>query len=391
MGAGMPESELRRTSLHGIHLELGARIVPFAGYEMPVQYRDGIISEHLHTRTAAGLFDVSHMGQILVIPNSGSLDDAARAVERVAPVDIVGLKEGRQRYGLFTNPDGGILDDFMFARHGSQFLIVANASRKLLDFDLLAAETGRSCGLELLEDRALIAIQGPAAAATLEGVVPGAANLNFMEAREFNPDGSPVWISRSGYTGEDGFEISVSADGSQQFFARLLEQEGVSPVGLGARDSLRLEAGLCLYGNDIDESTSPVEAALEWAVPRVRRRGGQRMGGFPGDARILSEIEEGSPRRRVGIRPQGRAPMRRGAVLHADPEGGIRIGEVTSGGYGPTVGGPVAMGYVDSGRGMDGTPAYGEVRGRMLAASFRSLPFVEHRYIRKGGARREIH
>ena len=366
-------------------------MVPFAGYEMPVQYPDGIICEHQHTRTAAGLFDVSHMGQILVIPNSGNLDDAARAVERVAPIDIVGLKEGRQRYGLFTDPNGGILDDFMAARHGTQFLIVANASRKLLDFDLLAAETGRSCGLELLEDRALIAIQGPVAAAALEVVIPGVSELSFMDSREFNPDGSPVWISRSGYTGEDGFEISAPADGSKQLFARLLEQEGVSPVGLGARDSLRLEAGLCLYGNDIDESTSPVEAALEWAVPRVRRRGGQRMGGFPGDARILSEIEGGAPRRRVGVRPEGRAPMRGGSVLHADREGEIRIGEVTSGGYGPTVGGPVSMGYVDSGHGIDGSPAYGEVRGRMLPARFRSLPFVEHRYIRKGGARREIH
>ena len=366
-------------------------MVPFAGYEMPVQYRDGIISEHLHTRTAAGLFDVSHMGQILVIPNSGYLDDAARAIERVAPVDIVGLKQGRQRYGLFTEPNGGILDDFMVARHGAQFLIVANASRKLLDFDLLAAETGRSCGLELLEDRALIAIQGPAAAAALEGVVRGVSELSFMESRGFNPDGSPVWISRSGYTGEDGFETSVPVDDSRQFFARLLEQEGVLPVGLGARDSLRLEAGLCLYGSDINESTSPVEAALEWAVPRVRRRGGQRMGGFPGDARILSEIEGGAPRRRVGICPEGKAPMRNGTILHADPKGGIRIGEVTSGGYGPTVGGPVSMGYVDSGHGTDGTPAFGEVRGRMLPARFRPLPFVEHRYIRKGGARREIH
>ena len=243
-------------------------MVPFAGYEMPVQYRGGIINEHLHTRAAAGLFDVSHMGQIRVVPNSGNLADAALAVERVAPINILGLNEGRQRYGLFTNPNGGILDDFMVARHCDQFLIVANASRKSVDFDLLASEIGRSCGLELLEDRALIAIQGPAAVAALEGVVPGIAELSFMESREFRLDGSQFWISRSGYTGEDGFEISVPADGSEQFFARLLEQEGVVPVGLGARDSLRLEAGLCLFGNDIDETTSPVEAALEWAVPR---------------------------------------------------------------------------------------------------------------------------
>lgn len=387
----MPEGELRRTPLHRIHLESGARMVPFAGYEMPVQYRGGIISEHLHTRTAAGLFDVSHMGQIRVIPNSGNLADAALAVERVAPINILGLNEGRQRYGLFTDPNGGILDDFMVARHGAQFLIVANASRKSADFDLLASEIGRGCGLELLEDRALIAMQGPAAGTALEGVVPGVAELSFMESREFRLDGSQIWISRSGYTGEDGFEISVPADGSEQFFARLLEQEGVSPVGLGARDSLRLEAGLCLYGNDIDETTSPVEAALEWAVPRVRRRGGERVGGFPGDARILSELEKGAPRRRVGIRPEGRAPMRGGAVLHADSGGEIRIGKVTSGGYGPTVGGPVSMGYVDSGHGIDGMPVYGEVRGRMLEARFRPLPFVEHRYIKKGGARREIH
>ena len=387
----MPENGLRRTPLHRIHLESGARMVPFAGFEMPVQYRDGIISEHLHTRSAASLFDVSHMGQILVVPNSGHLDDAALAVEKVAPTNILGLSEGRQRYGLFTDPNGGIVDDFVVARHGAQFLIVANASRKSVDFDLLATEIGRGCGLELLEDRALIAIQGPAAASALERVVPGVAELSFMDSREFRRDGTTIWISRSGYTGEDGFEISVPADGSELFYARLLEQEAVSPAGLGARDSLRLEAGLCLYGNDIDETTSPVEASLEWAVPRVRRRGGQRMGGFPGDARILSEIENGAPRRRVGIRPEGRAPMRRGAVLHADQEGAIRIGEITSGGYGPTVGGPVSMGYVDSGRGLDGTSAYGEVRGRMLPSTFRSLPFVEHRYIRKEGARREIH
>ena len=391
MVADKPESELRRTSFHGLHMELGARMIPFAGYEMPVQYGGGIISEHLHTRAAASLFDVSHMGQILVVPNSGGLADAARAVERVAPINMLGLKEGRQRYGLFTTANGGIVDDFMITRHEARFLIVANASRKSVDFELLLTEIGRDCGLELLEDRALIAIQGPASGTALERVVPGVGELNFMESREFNPDGSPVWISRSGYTGEDGFEISVPAAGSEEFFARLLEQDGVSPAGLGARDSLRLEAGLCLYGNDIDENTSPVEAALEWALSRVRRRGGERMGGFPGDARILTELEEGARRRRVGIQPEGRAPMRGGAVLHANREGEIRIGEVTSGGYGPTFGGPLSMGYVESGYGNEGTPVYGEVRGRMLDARFRPLPFVEHRYIRKGGGRREIH
>ena len=391
MGGNVPAGGLRRTSLHGLHLELGARMVPFAGYEMPVQYRDGIISEHLHTRTAASLFDVSHMGQILVAANSGNPADAALALERVAPIDILGLNGGRQRYGLFTDTNGGILDDFMVARHGAQFLIVANASRKTEDVELLATEIGGRCGLELLEDRALIAIQGPSSGNALEEVFPGVTELCFMETREFKLNGSPVWISCSGYTGEDGFEISVQAADSERLFVRLLEQEGVMPAGLGARDSLRLEAGLCLYGNDIDDSTSPVEAALGWMVPAVRRRGGQRMGGFPGDARILSEIEMGAPRRRVGIRPEGRAPMRRGTVLHADRDGGKPIGEVTSGGYGPTVGGPVSMGYVGSGHGNAGATAYGEVRGRMLEASFRPLPFVGHRYIRQGGARREVH
>ena len=366
-------------------------MVPFAGYEMPVQYRDGIISEHLHTRKAAGLFDVSHMGQILVTANSGNRADAALALERVAPIDVLGLNEGRQRYGLFTGANGGILDDFMVARHGTHFMIVANASRKTEDFELVSAEMGGICGLELLEDRALIAIQGPSSGAALEEVFPGVTELRFMEAREFKLNGSPVWTSRSGYTGEDGFEISVPAADSERFFVRLLEQDGVMPAGLGARDSLRLEAGLCLYGNDIDDSTSPVEAALGWTVPAVRRRGGQRTGGFPGDARILSEIETGASRRRVGIRPDGRAPMRRGTVLHSDQDKGMPIGEITSGGYGPTVGGPISIGYVGSGHGNAGALAYGEVRGRMLEARFRSLPFVGHRYIRQGGACREVH
>ena len=387
----IPESNLCCTPLHRQHLALGAKMVPFAGYELPVQYHTGIIGEHLHTRKSAGLFDVSHMGQMLLWPNSGNPADAALELEKLVPADIAGLRDGRQRYGLFTDAGGGILDDFIVARRGNHFLLIVNASRKAQDFDRLQDYVGQCCRLQMLEDRALIALQGPESGSVLEKLVPGSANLNFMESREFMFQGSALWISRSGYTGEDGFEISVPADVSEGLFSDLLEQKAVQPAGLGSRDSLRLEAGLCLHGSDIDDSTSPVEAALEWAIPGVRRIGGRRAGGFPGDARVLSELADGAGRRRVGIRPEGKAPMRHGTVVHADQEGRRRIGLVTSGGYGPSVGGPVSMGYVEIEFAISGTLVFCEVRGRMLPAKVHSMPFIEHRYNRMRRPDREVH
>ncbi len=378
----MSDAELNRTPLHDLHVKRGARMVPFAGYEMPVQYREGIIKEHLQARESAVLFDVSHMGQIVVRSLSGPAENAARALETLMPADIVGLREGRQRYGLLTDEAGGIIDDLIVARHREHLFLVVNASRKARDVELLSKKLEGSCTVELLEDRALIAVQGPKSSEVLEAVIPGITGMSFMESREFEYAGSPIMISRSGYTGEDGFELSVAADDVVRLAERLLESDEVATAGLGSRDSLRLEAGLCLHGNDIDETTSPVEAALEWAIPRVRRTGGERAGGFPGEARVLSELDNEPDRRRVGLRPTGRAPMRQGTPLFADASGEVSIGAVTSGGFGPTVGGPVSMGYVKSESASPGTEVFGEVRGRIMPAEICQIPFVIHRYKR---------
>ncbi|MGB8621977.1 MAG: glycine cleavage system aminomethyltransferase GcvT, partial [Paracoccaceae bacterium] len=293
-------AELKHTGLYDLHVELGARMVPFAGYEMPVQYPLGVMKEHLHCRAAAGLFDVSHMGQVILRPKSGDVNDAARALESLVPVSVLGLKDGRQRYGFFTNDEGGILDDLMIANRGDHLFLVVNAACKADDIAHMRAGLSESCEIDEIDGRALLALQGPDAETVLESLAPGAAAMKFMDVAILQSDFGPLWVSRSGYTGEDGFEVSVEDAQAVAFARALLAHDKVEPIGLGARDSLRLEAGLCLYGNDIDTTTSPVEAALTWAIQKVRRKGGDREGGFPGAARILRELEEGTDRLRVG-------------------------------------------------------------------------------------------
>ncbi|NKM26411.1 glycine cleavage system aminomethyltransferase GcvT [Rhizobium laguerreae] len=372
---------LKKTPLHALHLSLGARMVPFAGYDMPVQYPAGVMKEHLHTRAEAGLFDVSHMGQVIVKAKSGSYEDAALALESLVPVDILGLAEGRQRYGFFTDDTGCILDDLMITHLDDHLFIVVNASCKEADLAQLQTHIGDQCDITLL-NRALIALQGPRAVEVLAELWADVAAMKFMDVRHCRLHDVSCLVSRSGYSGEDGFEISIPSDKAVDVTMRLLEHPDVQAIGLGARDSLRLEAGLCLYGNDIDTTTSPVEAALEWAMQKARRGNGARAGGFPGSGRILSELENGAARRRVGLKPEGKAPVRGHAKLYADAEGKIEIGEVTSGGFGPSVEGPVAMGYVPLSHAAAGTLVYAEVRGKYLPITVSALPFVTPTYKR---------
>ena len=373
-------ADLKRTVLYDLHLELGAKMVPFAGYEMPVQYPMGVLKEHLHTRAQAGLFDVSHMGQILLTAKSGRVEDAALALERLVPVDVAGLADGRQRYAFFTNDAGGILDDLMVANRGDHLFLVVNAACKEADFAHLTAGLP-DCDLGVVTDRALLALQGPAAEAALARLVPDVVEMRFMDVAIRQWDTAELWISRSGYTGEDGFEISVPNAFAGAFARKLLAMEEVAPIGLGARDSLRLEAGMCLYGHDIDEGTTPVEGNLTWAIQKARRAGGARAGGFPGAARILKELADGPARRRVGLRPEGRAPMREGTEIFAGPEGGAPIGTVTSGGFGPSIEAPMAMAYLPADL-AEGVTVYGEVRRRRLPATIAPMPFQPTTYKR---------
>ncbi|EAR51184.1 predicted aminomethyltransferase, tetrahydrofolate dependent [Oceanicola granulosus HTCC2516] len=361
-----------RTPLHALHVELGARMVVFAGYEMPLQYPMGVMQEHLHTRARAGLFDVSHMGQVILRADSTAA--AAEALETLVPVDVAGLAEGRQRYGLFTDDSGGLLDDLMLANRGDHLFLVVNAARKA--HDLAHLRTLQGVEVHEITDRALLALQGPAAEAVLADLAPEAADMRFMDVATLTLEGAECWVSRSGYTGEDGYEISVPADRAEALARRLLAHGDVAPIGLGARDSLRLEAGLCLYGHDIDESTTPAEAALGWAIQKVRRRDGARAGGFPGAETILRELADGPARRRVGLRPEGRAPMREGVPLYAGADDDTPVGRITSGGFGPTVGGPVAMGYVPAELAAPGTVVHGELRGKRLPLTVTALPFT---------------
>ncbi len=372
--ADLEDGKTRRLGLHDLHLELGARLVPFAGYEMPVQYADGVLKEHLHTRSAAGLFDVSHMGQVILRPKS-SMEALGRAFEALMPVDVLGLAEGRQRYGLLTDDAGGILDDLMFANRGDHLYVVVNASCKAADIAHLTAAMPE-VAVEPVTDRALLALQGPAAEAVLAAVLPGVAAMRFMDHRVIGD----IWVSRSGYTGEDGFELSLPDARAEAFARRLLASPGVAPIGLGARDSLRLEAGLCLYGHDIDRTTSPVEANLNWAIQKSRRRGGAREGGFPGAARILQELAEGPARLRVGLQPEGRAPMREGVELFAGD--GTPVGRITSGGFGPSLNAPVAMGYVATPFAVPGTSLAADLRGKRLPVTVCDLPFQPTTYKR---------
>ncbi len=372
---------LKQTPLHALHIALGARMVPFAGYDMPVQYPAGVMKEHLHTRAAAGLFDVSHMGQVLVKATSGTYADAALALETLVPVDILGLKEGRQRYGFFTADNGGILDDLMIANRGDHLFVVVNASCKEADIAHMR-EHLTGCEIVALEDRALLALQGPRAEGVLADLCADVAAMKFMDVREVPLLGVTCIVSRSGYSGEDGFEISVPASHAEALAKALLSHPDCEAIGLGARDSLRLEAGLCLYGNDIDTTTSPIEAALEWAIQKVRRPGGARAGGYPGAVRIEEDLLSGPVRRRVGLRPEGKAPVRAHAGLFAEESSASPIGEVTSGTFGPTAEGPVAMGYVPPSLSEPGSRVFAEVRGKYLPMTVTALPFITPTYKR---------
>jgi aminomethyltransferase len=374
------DGPLNRTPLYELHVSLGAKMVPFAGYEMPVQYPLGILKEHLHTREKAGLFDVSHMGQAFLI--GPDHETTAAALEALVPADIANLRPGQQRYSQLLNDEGGIIDDLMVTRSHSadddgSLMLVVNASRKEVDFAHIAERLPDDVRLELMPERALLALQGPSAKDVMAKLSDVAAGLPFMGASSGKVGEFDCHISRSGYTGEDGFEISVAAAKVEKLARLLLAQEGVQPIGLGARDSLRLEAGLCLYGHDIDETTSPIEAGLAWSIQKRRRE----QGGFPGAARIQDELAKGPKRRRVGIKPDGRAPAREGTEILALL--GDKLGVVTSGGFGPSVNGPVAMGYVKASYAEPGKPVNLMVRGKALSGSVASLPFVPHRYARK--------
>ncbi|MEX2480493.1 MAG: glycine cleavage system aminomethyltransferase GcvT [Gammaproteobacteria bacterium] len=362
---------MRSTPLHGLHEALGARFVPFAGYQMPVQYPAGIKQEHLHTRAQASLFDVSHMGQIAVRGPAAALED-------LVPGDIAGLAVGQQRYSVLTNDAGGIIDDLMIARLPEHLFLVVNAAFKDDVRRHLEHGLGPACEVEMMDDRALIALQGPAAAAVLGAIEPALARLPFMAVSELEIDGSPCIVSRSGYTGEDGFEIALPAAAAERLARRLLDHREVAAAGLGARDSLRLEAGLCLSGTDIDAGTTPVAAGLSWVVAR-KYRDGVQAACFPGAARILDELHNGAPRVRVGLRLDGRVPLRGGSVLY---DAGREVGVVTSGTFGPSVEHPVAMGYVERNSKTPGTQLSVSIRERTHVVVVAALPFVPHRYYR---------
>ena len=374
-------TNLLNTPLNALHLELGARMVPFAGYSMPVQYPAGLMAEHHHTRTAAGLFDVSHMGQL-----SLSGPEAAAALESLIPIDVMGLGIHKQRYGLLLNDEGGIVDDLMFVNrdvsNGGELFVIVNGACKHGDLAYMQQRIGSLCNIEPQFDRALLALQGPQAVTALQRLLPGVEKLVFMTGAAFAVDGADLYVTRSGYTGEDGFEISLPAHAAEAFARRLLAQPEVKPVGLGARNSLRLEAGLCLYGNDIDTSTTPIEAGLNWALQKVRRTGGARAGGFPGAAKILAQLDGTAPpqRLRVGLVGLERVPVREHVALHN--EQGQMVGEVTSGLLAPTADKPIALAYVQAEYSALGTRLNAMVRGKAVPMAVSPLPFVPNRYHR---------
>ncbi|MFZ3142320.1 glycine cleavage system aminomethyltransferase GcvT [Polaromonas sp.] len=372
---------LLKTPLNDLHAELGARMVPFAGYSMPVQYPAGLMAEHLHTRAAAGLFDVSHMGQLRLVG-----PDAAAAFESLMPVDVIDLAPGRQRYGLLLNDAGGIIDDLMFFNrdhaNGGDLFVIVNGACKAGDIAHIQARIGQRCEVIPMPEMALLALQGPQAVTALQRLAPGVEQLVFMTGGRFTVAGCDCFLTRSGYTGEDGFEISVHASQADALARALLAQPEVKPVGLGARNSLRLEAGLCLYGNDIDTTTTPVEASLNWAIQKVRRTGGARAGGFPGADKILAQLDNPASltRKRVGLMALERIPVRDHTALHSTD--GAPIGEVTSGLLGPTINQPVAMGYVQPEFAAIGTRVNAMVRGKPVPMEVTAMPFVPTRYHR---------
>ena len=370
-------ADLLKTPLHALHVELGARIVPFAGYEMPVQYAGGLIAEHRHTREAAGLFDVSHMGQLQLVG-----PDAAAALESLMPVDVIGLALGKQRYGLLLTDEGTIIDDLMFVNRGDHLFLIVNGACKAGDIAHIQARIGTRCQVVPLPDQALLALQGPQAVTALQRLVPGVQALVFMTGGDFDWQGAPLFITRSGYTGEDGFEISVPAAQAEALARALLAQPEVKPIGLGARNSLRLEAGLCLYGNDIDTTTTPIEAGLNWAIQKVRRTGGARAGGFPGADLILGQLDGSRKleRQRIVLAAKERVPVREPAPL--ENLDGQTIGQVCSGLLSPTLDRPIAMAYVKPGYATVGTELFAMVRGKPVPMEVVAPPFVPTRYHR---------
>ena len=365
---------LRKTPLYDLHRDLGAKLTEFAGYEMPVQYGLGILGEHQHTRAKAGLFDVSHMGQVIL--RGRSYQETALALEKLLPMDVLGLEVGRQRYGFLTTKTGGILDDLMFSNRGDHIFVVLNAACKNSDIKHLKSLLEPEILVEEVLNRALIALQGPASETVLGELNPQVKNMKFMDVETLLVSGVECWISRSGYTGEDGFEISIPATDAEPVTRSILSNENVEFIGLGARDSLRLEAGLCLYGHDINQATTPVEASLTWAIQKVRRANGERAGGFIGSKIILKQLDEGTERKRVGFLPQTRAPMREGVEVFETESSEDTIGKITSGGYGPTVGYPVAMGYIDSKYTHNKNNFFGELRGKRVPVKVSKIPFV---------------
>ena len=365
---------LRKTPLNALHREFGAKLTEFAGYEMPVQYGLGILGEHQHTRKKAGLFDVSHMGQVIL--SGQSYEETALSLEKVLPMDVLGLEIGRQRYGFLTNDDGGILDDLMFSNRGDHIFVVLNAACKDSDIKYLRSLLEPNISIKEIENRALIALQGPASEAVLGKYHPQIKNMKFMDVETLPIDGSECWISRSGYTGEDGFEISIPAEAAEPITRSILSNQNVEFIGLGARDSLRLEAGLCLYGHDIDQATTPIEASLTWAIQKARRSNGSRASGFIGSEIILKQLAGGTNKKRVGFLPQTRAPMREGVEIFATETSKEAIGKITSGGYGPTVGYPIAMGYINSEYANSEDDLFGELRGKRVPVKVSNLPFV---------------
>ena len=367
--------ELNRTPLYDLHVSLGAKRVAFAGYEMPLQYAAGVMKEHRWTLEHAGLFDVSHMGQVQLFADFGDGEFAAhfvaRQLEELVPMNLNDLKIGRQRYAFFTNEQGGILDDLMVTKRDDHLFVVVNAACKDADIEILK-QLANTVDVEPVADRALLALQGPKSEAALSTLVPAVADMRFMDVATHHWNDVELWVTRSGYTGEDGFEISIPEAHAEALAKALLALDDVEPIGLGARDSLRLEAGLCLYGSDIDTSTTPVEAGLEWAIQKSRRKDGSRAGDFPGADIILNQLESGAPRRRVGLLPEGRAPMRAGTELFA---GDTAVGRVTSGAFGPSLECPISMGYVATEFSQIGNKLTGEVRGKRLPLTVVDLPF----------------
>ncbi len=369
-------NNLHRTSLYSLHRELNAKTIPFAGYEMPVNYPLGILNEHVHCRKSAGLFDVSHMGQIKISSKSISMHELAGELEKLIPIDLISLSKDRQRYGFITNEKGGVIDDLMISNRGDHFFVVVNASRKEVDTNYFREKLISEVDILVETQRSLVALQGPLAERALSSIIQGIESMNFMDVRNMLFNNEEIYISRSGYTGQDGFEISLPNDVSESFCRSLLNIKEVEAIGLGARDTLRLECGLCLYGQDLDEEITPVEAGLSWAIQKVRRTNGERAGGFPGAEIILDQIDKHPNRKRIGLLPVGKAPIRHGTKLFKDETGSQEIGIVTSGGYSPTTEKPISMGYLEGSSIEEDKLVYGEVRDKLLPLKIIKLPFV---------------